>query len=259
MRGVDRYTVGEVEVLCLTDGETVFGPEVFPALDTATCDARLERAGLDGIASEFNAYVLRHAGGIDLVDTGCGTQFGPKAGRLAALLAELEIAPGDIARIIHTHLHRDHVGGSFDGNRLVFPQAQVLMHRLEAVQWRDTDGPGAQVIDRANRLSLFEDGADLGHGITLWHLPGHTNGHCGLKIGNLRLVGDIVHSEALQLPDPSLSPMYDTDGAQAAETRRNALAEIARDGLVWSGSHMLGPQKFARLTAVGDGFERGAL
>lgn len=259
MQGVDTYTVGEVEVLCLTDGETEFDADVFPTLDGATRQARLTRAGLSAIESHFNAYVLRHSGGIDLVDTGCGTLFGPKAGRLVDLLREVGIVPGDVARIIHTHLHRDHVGGSFNGSRPVFPQAQVLMHRLEGVQWRDTDSLGAQVIDRADRLSLFEDGADLGHGITLWHLPGHTNGHSGLKIGDLRLVGDIVHSEALQLPDPDLSPKYDTDGALAAKTRRAALTEIANDGLVWSGSHMLGPSKFARLTADGAGFARVSL
>ena len=259
MRDVDRHTIGEVEVLCLTDGNTAFGPEVFPTLDATMRTARLDSAGLDGIASDFNVYVLRHAGGIDLVDTGCGMLFGNKAGRLAGLLAELDIAPDAVSRVIYTHLHRDHVGGSLGAQGPVFAQAEVVMHRDEAMQWRDSDEPGAQVIASAQRLTLCDDGADLGQGISLWHLPGHTDGHCGLKIGTLRLVGDIVHSEALQLPDPDLSPIYDTDPAKAAATRRAALDEIARDGAIWSGSHMLGPGKFARLAAVGAGFERVAL
>ncbi|WP_425074626.1 MBL fold metallo-hydrolase [Sagittula sp. S175] len=255
--GVDRYSIGGVEVICLTDGGTVFGEEVFATLDADARAARLDKAGLDGIRSEFNAYVLRHAGGIDLVDTGCGAHFGAKAGHLASLLAHLGIAEGDVGRVIYTHLHRDHVGGSMREGALVYPRAEVLLHAAEAAHW--TEGLGAEMLAASERVTTLKDGADLGHGIALWHLPGHTPGHCGLRIGNLALVGDIVHSEALQLPEPGLSPVYDTDGAQAATTRRGALERIAREGLVWSGSHMLGPLKFARLAAVGEGFARVTL
>ncbi|WP_370313960.1 MBL fold metallo-hydrolase [Sagittula sp.] len=257
--GVDRFVSGEVEVLCLTDGSTVLPPEVFPALDADTRTARLAARGMEDITTAFNAYVLRHAGGIDLVDTGCGSLVGEGAGHMVRLMADLGIAPGDVDRIIFTHLHGDHVGGAFGDGGVVFPQAEVLMHRAEADHWRGKDAPGGRMVAEAGRLVLLEDGADLGHGMRLWHLPGHTPGHSGLRIGTLAIVADIVHAEALQLPDPNLSPTYDVDPVQAAETRLAALSRVAAEGLVWSGCHMLGPQKFARLARDGDGFARVAL
>ena len=220
--------------------------------------ARLAAAGLDAVRTDFNAYVLRHAdGSVDLVDTGCGTQFGDQGGALTGALAEMGIAPETVDRILFTHLHGDHAGGALNGQGAAFPNAEIVLHSAEAAHWRGQDKPGGQVLAVYDRVRLVEDGADLGHGIRLWHLPGHTPGHCGLRIGsNLVLVGDIVHSEALQLPQPALRPMFDVDPAQAAASCTAALTEIADGGLVWSGSHMLGPDKFARLVRDGAGFRR---
>ncbi|MEZ5714881.1 MAG: MBL fold metallo-hydrolase [Paracoccaceae bacterium] len=252
--------IGGIEAICLVDGGQVFGEDVFPDLPEAEREARLAAAGLTGAETEFNAYVLRHAGGIDLVDTGCGTVFGDKGGRMAGLLAGLGIAPGDVTRILFTHLHGDHAGGAVAEGSAVFPQAEVVMHRDEAAFWQGKDTPGGAVLRAYARITLVEDGADLGHGIRAWFLPGHTPGHMGFRLGQgAVLVGDIVHSEALQLPDPALGPKYDSDGALAALSRRAALDEIADSGLIWSGSHMLGPGKFARLVRDGKGFARGPL
>lgn len=257
--GVDRMQCGSVEVICLTDGDATFGAEVFPSVAAEARERCLAAAGLEVIAADFNAYLLRHADGIDLVDTGCGALYGAQAGRLFSLLAQLGIAPGDVSRLIFTHLHGDHVGGALQDGALVFPQAEVLLHRAEEAHWRGSDKLAGQFLSMVETPVLLEDGADLGHGMTLWHLPGHTPGHSGLRLDGAVLLGDILHSEALQLPDPDASPTYDTDPAMAAETRRVALAEVARDGLIWSGSHMRGPSKFARLHAVDAGYARVSL
>ncbi len=259
MDGVDRFQAGDVEVICLVDGAKVFGAEVFPSLTEETRAARLAAAGLTEAATEFNSYLLRHPGGIDLVDAGCGTLFGDGAGFLPERLAALGLRPGDIDRLILTHLHGDHVGGALtQDSGLAYPQAEVLMHRAEAAHWQGRDAPGGRFLS-LTEPTLIEDGADLGQGITLWHLPGHTPGHSGLRIGDLALVTDIVHSEALQLPDPACGPTFDVDGALAAETRAMALACVAAEGLVWSGAHILGPGKFHRLARDGDGFARAPL
>lgn len=255
--GVDRIQMGGVEVICLTDGDTVFGGSVFDGCAEEVQAARLAAAGLPEIRSQFNVYLLRHAGGIDLVDTGCGTHFGDKAGRLGGLLSTLGVSVEDIDRLILTHLHRDHVGGAMQDGALVFSRAQVLMHRAEAAFWQGKDGPAGDLLATV-MPELLDDRADLGQGIWLQHLPGHTPGHSGLRIGGLMLVADIVHSEALQLPDPSLSSIYDTDPQLAAHARQAALKLVADEGLIWSGSHMLGPRKFARLQAEGAGFKRVA-
>ena len=259
MQGVARFQAGAVEVLCLTDGGTVFGPEVFPDLPAVTRAAFLADAGLTDVQTEFNAYVLRFSDGrITLVDTGCGAIFGPRGGRLAGLLKALEIAPADVSRIIFTHLHGDHCGGALDDGRLVFPDAEIVIHKAESAHWQGKDAPGGRLLGLV-QARLVEDGADLGDGIRVWALPGHTPGHMGLRLDGLVLVGDVIHSEALQLPDPHNATKYDVDPAAALQSRTQALAEVADQGLIWSGSHMLGPQKFARLTRDGAGFRRVAL
>ena len=164
-------------------------------------------------------------------------------------------APGVIEDAVHAA--SAHLPASIGWREIAIVLTDDSTIRSLNRDWRGQDKPGGQVLAVYDRVRLVEDGADLGHGIRLWHLPGHTPGHCGLRIGsNLVLVGDIVHSEALQLPQPALRPMFDVDPAQAAASCTAALTEIADGGLVWSGSHMLGPDKFARLVRDGAGFRR---
>lgn len=257
----DAYRAGCWQVSCLVDGGLTFGADVFPGVSARRQAELLAAAGLSGAETEFNAYVLRHDDGrVWLVDTGCGSAFGPAGGRMPARLAEMGIAPGDVSRVIFTHLHGDHCGGALVDRAPVYAEAEVVLHAREAAHWRGTDAPGGQVLAAcADRLRRVGDGESLGDGIEVWALPGHTPGHMGLRIGEtLVLAGDIVHSEALQLPDPRNATKYDVDAAQALASRRAALDEIADRGLVWAGSHMIGA-KFARLERAGGGYVKQPL
>ncbi|MCG3267609.1 MBL fold metallo-hydrolase [Yoonia sp. I 8.24] len=252
-----RYTVGDTEVICITDGGTSFPADVFPSLTETQRQERLDMAGLTEIKTAFNCYVLRSGnGGITLVDTGCGAAFGDDAGALPAQLVALNIAAADVTRIIFTHLHSDHCGGAMHGDTLLFPNAKILLHQAEASYWSGKDAPGGRLLGRASNIITVADDAELDDGLRVWALPGHTPGHMGLRLGDLALVGDIVHSEALQLPDPTTATIYDCDQPLATHSRLRALAAVAHENLVWSGSHMLGPDKFARLRADGPAYER---
>jgi len=257
MRAITQYQVNGITVSCLTDGGFTFPEKVFPDVATGLRDARLHAAGLNGIDTSFNCYVLQYPdGSISMVDTGCGSKFGENGGAMLGLLGQLGINPVDVGRIIFTHLHSDHCGGALDGDVLRFPDAQVVLHSKEAAFWRSQDVAGAQVLALCKTVKTVTDGDDLGDGLRVWALPGHTPGHMGLRLGELALVGDVVHSEALQFADPQLCPIYDSDPDQARQSRRHALENVADDGLVWSGCHMLGPDKFALLQRAGNGFHR---
>ena len=256
----DRRHSGGFEVICLTDGAKVFDREVFADLPGDELEFRLNAAGLDEIRTEFNCFVIRDPGGaLTLVDTGCGTAFGPGAGFMAGLLDGMGIAPGDIGQVVYTHLHGDHCGGSLDdAGRFLFDRAEVVMHPDEAAHWRGKDALGGRVLAACEDRLRLSDGA-VAEGLELWPLPGHTPGHCGLRIGDdLVIVADIVHSEALQIPDPETCPVYDVDKPMARVSRRAAMEEIAAKGLVWTGGHVLGPDKFGRLEAAGQGFRKVA-
>ncbi|MCR8549668.1 MBL fold metallo-hydrolase [Salipiger sp. P9] len=253
------WRVGGTEIACLVDGGGRFGADVFPSADDETRAARLAAAGLEAIDTVYNAYLLRHDdGGIDLVDTGCGTAFGDAGGALAGQLAAFGIAPAQVNRLIMTHLHGDHAGGGTRDGAAVFPEAELVLHAAELPRWQGVDAPGGRLLAAmAGRIRTVADGEDLGRDLRSWHLPGHTPGHMGLRFGeDLVLVADILHSEAMQLPDPACASRYDDDAATATRTRLAALEEIVTRGLLWSGSHMLGPGKFARLTRDAGGYRR---
>ncbi|SPF80323.1 MBL fold metallo-hydrolase [Pseudoprimorskyibacter insulae] len=258
MAGIDRFTTAGIEVFALKDGDTVFDETVFPDLDPVVRDSRLRAAGLSGIITEFNAFLLRHPdGACDLVDTGCGSTWGDAAGHLPARLAELGVALTDIRRVILTHLHRDHFGGLFDAEGgKVFPKAEIWLGRAEHARWHGS-GEGNAIVTEAyaDQITLFDDGDEVAPNVRGWHLPGHTPGQMGLRIGSdLVLVADILHSFALQLPEPEVFAKYDADKPQGIATRKAALAEIAERGLVMASSHAIAGQKFVRLVVDGQGY-----
>ncbi|SFR38088.1 Glyoxylase, beta-lactamase superfamily II [Yoonia tamlensis] len=257
MEHIAHHKVGQIDVFCLTDGGAVFPTDVFPGVTDARRDKLLLAAGLGDLQTAFNCYVLRFADGrVTLFDTGCGAAFGANGGQMHNLLTQLDIAPEDVSRIIFSHLHSDHCGGALRDGTLVFPNAEIVLHRREAAFWAGQDAIAARLLDLVPDVTTVRGGDDLGDGLRIWSLPGHTPGHIGLRIGDLALVGDIVHSEALQLADPMLCPIYDEDAVKATQSRKMALSTIVDDGLVWSGCHMLGPDKFARLRRWNNGFER---
>lgn len=248
-------------VTCLVDGAKVFGAEVFPSVEPDYRLALLGAAGETEIRTEFNAFLLELPGQpLTLVDVGCGQLFGPDAGKLAGLLAAQGIAASDVERVIFTHLHGDHVGGTLDGDTLVFPNAEMLVHKDELTRWWGTGRPGDLFQSvYAGRIQPVGDAQELSPGIVTWHLPGHTPGHMGLRLADaLVIVGDIMHAEVLQLPDPQIASMYDDDPEVGRASRLAALAEIADRGLVYAGGHQLGPAKFGRLKRQGKSFVKVA-
>ncbi len=258
-QGVSHIAVDGFEVWCLEDGVHTFAAEDFPSLAYEEQQMRLEAAGLGAIDTVFNAFLVRDAvGAYTLVDTGCGTAFGNAAGHLLDKLAMLGVVPADIKRIIFTHMHADHCGGALADGACVFAHADIVLHADEHAYWVNEDHLAQQVLAAyADRITTVTEGDAIAPGLTAWALAGHTPGQMGVRIGDqLVLVADIVHSEALQLGDPRLSAVHDMDGRRAADCRLAALREIAADGLIFSGGHILGPEKFARLVEIGDGYIR---
>ena len=175
-----------------------------------------------------------------------------------AKLAKLGFRPEDIDVVFCTHLHVDHVGWNtkLENGRWVptFPKARYLFGRKELDHWmgqpnRAELGGGSFVdsvipIVEAKRCDLVDDGHDIGKGLSLCLLPGHTPGQLGLDVvrGKDRafFVGDAMHSP-LQVALPDLSTGFDTDRKQAAVTRRAFLDAAAADNRWLVPCHFRGP------------------
>jgi glyoxylase-like metal-dependent hydrolase (beta-lactamase superfamily II) len=177
---------------------------------------------LEGLTS-VNSYVIRGTSGTVLVDPGWSTPATTTA--LLDGLAQLELAPGDIARILTTHHHWDHYTQAITWRR--DHDIPVFLGRGEAPSieaWRTLDGAfprqvglleqaGAvevarevaalptdlheQAMDFEMPSGWIDDGDELDLGdVTVRSLatPGHTRGHVCFEVveEQLLLTGDHV-------------------------------------------------------------------
>jgi glyoxylase-like metal-dependent hydrolase (beta-lactamase superfamily II) len=263
-------TLGDIEITVLTDGASVFGPEMFPDSNAAHTQAVVENAGETAIRTNFNANLIRNGGRTVLVDSGAGSLMGPKCGHLPEALAEAGASPSDIDIFYATHLHPDHVGGALDAKgKPAFPNARLLVQRAEADFWRGAIPQASETVlgwqkltqavlsAYADQLELLDGEAEIAPGMTSLPLPGHTPGHAGYRLssGNEQLlhVGDIVHAPFVQVSDPEIAIIFDQDRDIARATRKRLLDELATDGLPITGGHLLAPA-FARVERKGSGY-----
>jgi N-acyl homoserine lactone hydrolase len=164
----------------------------------------------EGKPIEFsdNCYLLRHAKGLLLWDTGVpdavaampdgmvvanGAIVYHRAKTLIAQLAEIGVKPADITYVAVSHTHGDHVG-----NIGLFPTSTVLIQGAE-YDWAMTQSvkPAFAATQKIEKLAgdhdVFGDGS-----VMILSTPGHTPGHESLlvllpKTGALVLSGDAVH------------------------------------------------------------------
>ncbi len=263
-------SVGQHQIIAITDGEFEFGTELFPGTDEDHIKALLEKAGADAIRTNFNAFVIKSPNRTMLVDAGPRDMFGPTCGNLPEGLAEAGIAAQDITHVMLTHLHPDHIAGSITADgAAAFANATLLVSEEEHNFWTQDEAFGDENMDQwqqlakavmsayGERVETFSANADLGHDMTAVALPGHTPGHSGFRVddGNesLIMVCDIFHAPDLQLTDPEIAIAFDIDADTARQTRKRTLDMIATEGLTFTGGHMMSP-KITQLERDGKGY-----
>lgn len=165
-----------------------------------------------------------------LVDTGAGSDADATEGWLHFC----GVPPSQIALVVNTHHHSDHVGGNFRlGERYRVP---IAMHRIEGepVNRRDADSCRATWLDqdvepfRVERM--LGEGDQIGTGDEesgAWrviHTPGHSPGHVSLyhEQDRLLIVGDLLHASDAGWVDVSGG----TDTLDAAIASHDGLAKL---------------------------------
>ncbi len=165
--------------------------------------------------------------------------------------------PESFTHVICTHLHVDHVGWN---TRLVdgawvptFPNARYLFVDTEFEHWRDEPslfdgedvfGDSVAPIVEAGLADLVTVDHRLTDAVSFQPTVGHTPGHISVVIeseGRRAIItGDMVHSP-LQLADPELSSMFDTDSDQARATRVAVFPDWADGETLVIGTHFGSP------------------
>lgn len=255
--GLHHKRIGDVVVTAINDGmfEGAFG--MLAGFPEAEAEA-LHKAAFRAIPPRLavNCFLIQTGGKLILVDGGFGAMIGPLGGHLAGHLTAMGVAPADIATILCTHLHPDHVGGLVDAaGAAVFPNAELVVHQDDRAFWGDDatlagaadDMKGYVQLARAtiaaygDRTKVLTTGEALS-GISIQPAPGHTPGHSGWLIasGNESLLiwGDIVHMPGVQFAHPEAGMGFDVDGAAAIATRKRIMDMTATDRLMVAGMHL---------------------
>lgn len=270
-------TVGHIEVIALLDGaRELAGPigDNFPDVPADELDAFRDRApgvyGPDGGWRLFvRAWLVRHPGGLMLVDTGVGQTGAPgpawfgATGQLHEALREAGTPPDSVDTVILTHVHDDHIGGTVTFNeedpRLAFPRATYLLQRADR-EWqtelareepedREIDTLLLQPLEAHGRLTLIDGPTTLADGIELRPAPGHTPGHQIVRLqsrGDRAIITADTFNHPLQIPHPDRPSGTDAVPPQAASTRRTVLAELlSHPGTTIAPAHF--PEPFGRV------------
>ena len=271
MSNIARHNVGKLEAVVLTDGATEFGYELFEGTEPERIDELLAKAGRSAAETNFNALLIRGGDETILVDAGLRNLFGPAGGRLPQALEEAGVSPDDIDKFVITHLHVDHIGGAVTADgKPVFTKAEVLLADAERAFWSGLDSSsmdeGLQDMHKlaltvmsayADQLTCVSADAEIATGVELVPLPGHTPGHVGIQVESegeeFMYFTDLLHSQYLQLQDPSICLAFDTDKEVSRTTRRNLLDRLAFEGTICSGGHMLATA-LGRIEKRGSGY-----
>jgi glyoxylase-like metal-dependent hydrolase (beta-lactamase superfamily II) len=258
--GVYRQKVGAFEVTVLSDGYLPLDPKIFTG-DTAGTAKLLDSAFLPkgAIATSVNEWLVNMGDKLVLIDTGTSNVFAPTLGRMATNLAAAGVDPAAIDIVILTHMHPDHVAGLLTTDKKVaFPNAIVHVHEADYQFWTSIERAAKAPDDfkpffefarnaikpyaDAGKVVMLKDGNDVLPGISAILAPGHTVGHTMLRLSSqgseLLVWGDIVHTAALQFPEPDRALSFDTDQAMAISSRRRVFDMVSTDRLMIAGAHL---------------------
>ncbi|MFD2467910.1 MBL fold metallo-hydrolase [Amycolatopsis silviterrae] len=206
----------------------------------------------------FGGFLVQTPDATTMFDCGLGPRarsMSPgirEGGNLLHRLEEAGVAPGEVDRVVISHLHVDHCGHLLkpDGS-LTFESAEVWLHHRELEYWQS--GAAAEniqpaliqryleALESASVLRTYADEFELSPGIRLIPSPGHTPGHTAMLLSSAgahaMLLGDVVHHTA-HFTHPQWLQSYDVAPESSFTTRRELFDRAARLGAVVTAVHM---------------------
>jgi len=270
---IRHWRVGDVEIARIVevnafeDNISMLLPDATPEFVQQFGWLQPHFATADGrMILSFQAFVLRSRGKAYMIDTCIGNdrqrEFDVFTNMQTSFLQDLRDAgfpPEQIAGVLCTHLHFDHVGWNTQkvGGKWVptFPQAKYYFGRKEWAHWkqlRDTGGYHhvdhlADSIDpvmEAGLVEFIDPEFTLTDEVSLIPTPGHTPGHVSVLIRSKGqeavITGDMMH-HPIQLAVPGTHGRFDMDQAEGAKTRVEFIGRFANTPTLVIGSHFSDP------------------
>jgi glyoxylase-like metal-dependent hydrolase (beta-lactamase superfamily II) len=279
------WTIGDVTVTSIAESETPTSPRFL--FDGISKTDVLDRAAAapwlrphfvndDGyLLQQIQCLVIESGGQRIAVDTCIGNDkvrgnplWNGLQGPFLADMAAAGFPAESVDHVICTHLHVDHVGWNtrlVDGQWVpTFPNARYLFTDPEFQHWRqapdlmgdDVFGDSVAPIAAAGLADLVAVDHVVDDTVRLVSTPGHTPGHVSVAIesqGQRAIItGDMTHTP-LQIADPDLSSMFDTDPDEARATRRAVFGDWADGETLVIGTHF-GTPTAGTMHPDGDGY-----
>ena len=230
------------------------------------------------LAQGTHAWLVQRAGINLLIDTATGNDKPlPDAPALDHLhtpflehLADMGVQPEQVALVLHTHIHADHVGWNtrlHDGKWVpTFPNARHIFSAVEAQYGASNDGvdpvpdlppsllgvPNHRPLPRVYTDSILPvieaglaqaieiDGQEIVPGFSFHSTPGHSIDHASIRLQSegeeAWFTGDVMH-HPLQVYRPDLRSVYCEFIKPAQQSRRWFLAQAAESGSLCFTSH----------------------
>jgi glyoxylase-like metal-dependent hydrolase (beta-lactamase superfamily II) len=184
--------------------------------------------------SSVNVFLVKTGGKTYLIDAGFGNA-----------VRDGKIDPAQIAAVLITHAHGDHVAGLLREDGTAYFTAPVFMSIPESQYWLDpkTESDLQKNIAKTygDRYRTFSFGDTLAPGIVAIDASGHTPGHTVFLIGTgnkkVLIIGDLLHAAALQFPHPEECARFDMNREKSVETRRRLLQMAADNNWLVAGIH----------------------
>src|ERR1700729_1029781 len=191
--GVYSRKIGDIVVTAISDGYLDGNLDVMRNVDLDKAHTILREAFRPARRTSVNTYLIHSQGRLAIIDTGSGNYLLPTAGMVQRNLAGAGIDPKSIDTVLLTHMHPDHSAGltEMPSGRLLFPNAELVMHENERPHWFD-DRAMAKGDERAKKL-FFQAGREqvapykdrtrlskqgaIFPGVTQVPSHGHTPGH----------------------------------------------------------------------------------
>ena len=260
--GFYRQAVGEYVVTAVYDGYVSLDPKSLSGLGEKQVQSLIARefqARNANIQASVNAFLVKSATRLILIDSGSSDCFGPTMGRMIDNIRAAGYKPEDVDTVLLTHMHPDHACGvTLPDGQPAFPNATVWADKDDADFWLNPASAGKLPKDQQEflkmarsalapyqakgRFKTFNDGESIIPGIDLVASAGHTPGHTSylLSSGSEKLLvwGDIVHFHAVQLPHPEVTIEVDVDPKRAIESRRRVLAQAAANRWLVGAAHL---------------------
>ena len=275
-----RYKVGSFEVTVVTDGmnSNPLSDAYVANAPKADVSAALAADFLptDKVSHSYTPVVVNTGSKLVAIDTGLGLgMFDQSKGAVGQYHGNLQAAGIDrnaVDVVIISHFHGDHINGLIGPeNKPAFPNAEIMVPETEWAFWADESnasklpevarpqmGNVKRVFGIVNKVTKYQAGKEIVPGITAIASPGHTPGHTShvLASGDSKVLiqADITAgATTLFARHPDWQFVFDTDKAQAVETRKKLYDMAATEKMMVQGYHIPFPS-LVNVERNGSGF-----